>query len=135
MNDTLKFATSLITDAAYLFIAGAIIFFYARQQYIRSIVQAISGKDTKDYAIVNRKVKKLGYLILIMLICYAVFILPMFIDGYISGFANIKQTNNITSVTRVLIMIAVSISAVILGGNTASWLVHDEDYKDKLNNK
>lgn len=135
MNDTLKFATSLISDAAYLFIAGAIIFFYARQQYIRSIVQAISGKDTKDYAIVNHKVKKLGWTIVLLLICYALFVLPMFIDGYISDYANIKQISNITSATRITIMIVVSISAVILGGNTASWLVHDEDYKDKLNNK
>jgi len=135
MNDTIKFASSLLTDAAYLFIAGAIIFFYARQQYIRTIVQAISGKDSKDYAMVNRKVKKLGWTILIMLVCYALFVLPMFIDGHISDFANIKQTSNFESATKVCIMITVGICAVIIGGNTASWLVHDEDYKDKLNNK
>jgi|LakMenEpi03Aug12_release.lakeMendotaPanAssembly.Ray.scaffolds.fasta_scaffold23983_9 hypothetical protein len=135
MNDTLKFASSLLTDAAYLFIAGAIIFFYARQQYIRTIVQAISGKDSKDYAIVNRKVKKLGWTILIMLICYALFVLPMFIDNHISDFANSKQTNSMISTTKICITIAVGIIAVTIGGNTASWLVHDEDFKDKLNNK
>ena len=135
MNDTIKFASSLLTDAAYLFIAGSIIFFYVRQQYIRTIVQTVSGKDNKEYAAVNRKVKKLGWIIFIMFLCYAVFILPMFIDGYISDFAHAKPTNSVASIIRIIIMIAVSISAILLGSNTASWLVHDEDYKDKLNNK
>ena len=132
MNEYLKFATSLLTDSAYLFIAGAIIFFYTRQRYILAITQAITGKDSKEYNIVNRKVKKLGWTILLLFVFYALFIVPMFVDAYFSNFANPDKISRHESVIRCLIMIVASVSSIFIGANTASWLVHDEDYKDNF---
>jgi len=132
MNEYLKFATSLLTDSAYLFIAGAIIFFYTRQRYILAITQALLGKDSTEYKTVNRKVKKLGWTLLLLCVTYALFIMPMFVDTYVSDFANQNRLSRQDSVIRCLIMILVSVCSIFIGGNTASWLVHDEDYKDNL---
>jgi len=116
----------VIPQFAFTFVIGMLFFFYVRKRYIRAIVEVISGKEHGDYNKVNRKIKILGASIFALILLFAF----LLIETYKRQMFALLDSNFTKAFSLFLSILGFSVS-FIGGAEIASWLVHDEDYREQ----
>jgi len=127
----INYITIALPHAAYLFILGMLFYFWLRLTYILTFVRAISEPpNSQEYKRLSRKSRILALFQLAMFGTWLALLLPDWISKVIMANPKYIILSSLFTACGFLVMI-------IIGGEAAKWLTHDEDFNEQLtkNNK